>query len=252
MPLPVEDQSQLSVGGFAGIKKVQGLLVDINVEDPPASWENADKQIVRVSLEDATVLEMFGDEDPITFKDGKWNFTITYAKAGQTPTEGSVYNKCWLQSAKELGKVPSAFIGEMVVLEKQGRKLFDTVEMEDYTTSSGETKKRPVLDADGNKIVKPIYATADQTEDGRPSKSAFCFVGESSADSDDVKDHIKTIVTGLNSSAALRKLMTDTKAKQFPEYREKHKNGALAEFLGIEVVDDIYVDPEGADEDSSS
>ena len=242
MALPVENTEQLSIGGFQGIKKIQGLLVDIDVTDPPETWENRTKQVVKVSMEDTVVLEMFGDEDPMNLKDGKYSFYIPYVEAGKSPSANSIYSKCWLESAKELGKLPSEFIGEVVTLEKQGRKLFDKYLVEE----GADGKPKVKLDEEGKKMTEPILAVS---QNGLPKY--FCFVGETDSGSDDIKAHIISLITGLNDKAALRKLLTDPKAKQFPEYKDKLNSGSIAEYLGLAVVDGLFVTEE-TDEDSSS
>jgi hypothetical protein len=239
-PLPAEDESEFSVGGFQGIKKLRGLLVDIDVVDPPESWENRERQVVKVSLEDTVVLEMFGDEETFELKDGKFNFYIPYAAPGAKPHANSIYSKCWIASAKELGFAPSQKIGEYITLEKQPRLLFKQPIFEDVGG-----KKTVKLDDDGNKIYEEILAV---NESGRPNH--FCFVGDESAESENIKDYIVKLVSGLNEKAALRKLLVDQKAKQFPEYKDKMKVGAevLAEYLGLIVVDGKFAKPESGAE----
>ncbi len=130
MALPEENEKALAVGGFQGIKKIRGLLVGIDVQDPPESWERpkegATKQVVKVDTEDTVVLEMFGDEEAMELKDGKFSFYIPYVEAGKKPHQNSIYSRCWLASAKELGHIPSEFIGQYVTLEKQARLLFES------------------------------------------------------------------------------------------------------------------------------
>lgn len=235
MPLPIEQESEFSVGGFQGIKKIRGMLVDIDVVDPPEQWENQERQVVKVSLEDTTVLEMFGDEGSFELKEGKFNFFIPYTTPPAKPHANSIYSKCWIASAKELGALPSAFIGQYVTLEKQARLLFKKPIFED----DGTGKKKVKLDEDGEKIYEEIFAA---NELGRPNH--FCFTADEAADSVNIKDHIKKLVTGLNEKAALRKLLVDQKAKQFPEYKDKLNAGTLAEYLDLDIVDGKFVKPE--------
>ena len=237
-PLPVENERELSVGGFQGIKKIRGLLVDIDVVNPPETWENQEKQVVKVSLEDTGVLEMFGDEEPFELKDGKFNFYIPYVEVGKKPHQNSIYAKCWLASAKELGKVPSEFIGSYVTLEKQARLLFQKPVIDPAT-------KKPTLNEDGKKILEDILAV-DQS--GRPNH--FCFVADEAADSDDVQEYIRDLVTGLNQKAALRRLLIDQRAKQHPEYKVALNDGTLAELLDLVIVDDKFQKLEETNEDS--
>lgn len=247
MGLPIEDEKQLSVGGFQGIKKIRGLLIGINVEDPPESWERRPneplKQVVKVDMEDTIVLEMFGDEEAMELKDGKFSFYIPYTVAGKSPHQNSIYSRCWLASAKEIGVVPSKLIGQYVTLEKQPRLLFQTYVMED----DGTGKKVAKLDEAGEKIKEDILAVNQM---GLPNH--FCFVADETAEAENIKEYIRDLVTGLNQKAALRKLLVDQKAKQFPEYKDKLNSGELAEYLDLTVVDDKFTKPEEVDEASSS
>jgi len=239
MALPIEDEKQLSVGsGFQAIKKIRGLLNVIDVTDPPESWENREKQVVFVELEDVIILEMFNDEEAPNLTDNKFSFYIPYAKAGKTPTKGSIYNKCWFTSAKELGFKPSSRMGQYVTLEKQDRLLFpfyaDESEMEGNTeVALDENGKRKTKVVDGiEKVLVNLYA---RTKEGIPNH--FCFVEDETADSDNVKLEIRDLIMGLNESAALRKLVSNPKAKQFPEFRDKFKSGALLDELGLKWVE---------------
>ena len=62
MPLPLEQEKDVSLGGFQGIKKIRGLLVKIDVVSQPTSWEG-EGSVVKTDLEDATILEMLNDEE---------------------------------------------------------------------------------------------------------------------------------------------------------------------------------------------
>lgn len=240
MALPVESEKELSVGGFAGIKRIHGLLVNIDVQDPPENWERDEsnkKQIVRVDMADTTITEMFGDEEAFELKEddevGKFHFFIPYVEPGKKPSQNSIYAKCWLESAKELGKTPSQFIGQYVDLEKQPRKLFDK-----YVIDPDDPKKKKIkLDAEGKKMLEPVLAV---NQGGIPNH--FCFVASESAKPEDVDSYIKELVTGLNTTAALRKLIVDQKAKRHPEYRDMLKAGTLAEKLGMVLVEDKFTD----------
>lgn len=226
MALPEEREEQLSVGGFQGIKKIRGLLVDIDVQDPPASWENREKQVVVVKLEDATVLEMLGDEELFELKDRKFNFLVPYVEAGKKPHQNSIYAKCWLASAKELGHIPSEFIGSYVTLEKQPRLLFQRPIIDPAT-------KKAKLDEDGKKVLEDILAVDQQ---GRPNH--FCFVSDEATSSGDVNGYIRNLLAGANQTAALRRLILDVKAKQYPEYKVALNNGTLAGMLDLMLVGD--------------
>uniref|UniRef100_A0A6H1ZQ00 Uncharacterized protein n=1 Tax=viral metagenome TaxID=1070528 RepID=A0A6H1ZQ00_9ZZZZ len=232
MALPMERESDVGVSGFQGIKKVRGLLVNINVEPQPDKWDG-EGDVVKVYMEDTVILEMFQDEEPFELKigddKGKFTFVMPYklTSTGKI-SSGTGYDRCWRQSAKEMGKIPSDFIGQYVTLEKQPRLLFSTYEMEE-DDGTGK-KKTPKLDADGNKIKRDVLAVG---ENGLPKY--FCFVSDETADSDNVKAKVIETIVGLNASAAKRKLMVAF--KQYPEYKDALNAGTLADDLGLVVVD---------------
>lgn len=230
MALPLEKESEVSLGGYQGIKKLRGLLVGLNVVPQPSGWEGRGN-VVQVDLEDVTILEMSGGEDPFELKDGKFRFVIPYKlTAGGKIAPGTLYDKCWRASAKELGKLPSEFIGQYVTLEKQPRVLFPKLVLDPET-------KKVLIGEDGKKVVENILAVDSA---GRPK--CFCFVGDETVDSESTKNYIKGKVLGLNTKAALRALLGDTRARQFPEFKDKLKAGTLAEELGLVLVDDKFVE----------
>ena len=237
MSLPAEREDQLSIGGFQGIKKIKGLLLGVNVEDPPATWQRTDeKQVVKVDLADAVVLAVFGDEDPPELKEGKFSFFIPYVEAGKSPNKSSIYWKCWVETAeKATGKKPSASIGQIITLEKLPLKLFDTYLSKDKIKGKN---LELLLDNEGKEVIGKndtrkvrIYAKSQET--GLPNH--FCFVPNETLDSEGIKDYIKALVVGKNQKAALHDLLLDNRAKAFPDFKAKLKDGTLAEFLGLKL-----------------
>lgn len=248
-PLPLEQDKDVGVTGFQAIKKVRGLLISIDVQPQPESWDG-EGDVVRVDMEETTILEMFGDEETFDLKDGKFNFIMPYKlTSGGKIAPGTGYNECWRASAKEMGKIPSEFIGQYVTLDKQLRTLFTTYVLEENITGN----MRPVLDEAGEFIIKgdkvrvEVLAT---TQEGVPK--FFCFVADETADAENIKDYIRKLVVGLNERAVTRKLLVDPRAKQFKEFKDKHNAGTLAEYLGLVVVDGKFQEPKGIDEDSPS
>ena len=220
----VESTREASRGGFQGIKKVRGLLVDLKRVPPNPNWGNEygdPKDQIEFTLEDAAILEMFPGEEEFELKDNKFVGWVSYAAAGKTPHANSGYIKVWVASAERLGKKPSDFKGQYVTLDKIPTVLFKQPELDE--------NKKPLLDDEGKKIYKEIS-----------TDKVFGFIPDETANSEDVKDYIKTLVIGLNQKAALRKLLTDTRAKQFPEYKMMLNGGTLAAFLGLEIIDDKF------------
>jgi hypothetical protein len=210
----IESTKESSKGGFKGIKKVRGTLVDIKLVAPPEKWDST-KQQVQVFMEDTAVLEMFPGEDMFELKEGKFNFYIAYAEEGKKPTSNSSYIKVWVASAERLGKKPSDFIGKVVTLDKVRTKLFDT--------KNKETKEK-----------EEVW-----------TESCFGFSEDETSTSAGVKDYIKALVLGKNQKAALRELIIDPRAKQLPEFKEALGAGTLADMLGLVYVDDKFAEKEG-------
>jgi len=219
----VESSAGASRGGFQGIKKIRGMLTEIKKVPPrfTDSEYGPPKEQIEFTLEDAEILEMFPGEDEFELKEGKYTGWITYAEAGKTPSANSAYIKCWVASAEKLGKKPTDFIGQVVVLDKVKTLLFKKPQI--------GADKKPVLDAEGKKIMEEVA-----------TDKVFCFAGEESANAVDNKTYVANLLVGLNQKAALRKLLTDPKTKQFPEYKSKLADGMLAEFLGLTIVDEKF------------
>lgn len=226
----IESTKEASKGGFQGIKKVRGLLVDLKLVDAPESWDTTKLQL-QGTLEEAAILEMFLGEEEFELKEGKYSFLISYAEEGKTPHANSAYIKCWVASAEKLGKKPSAFVGQQVTLDRIPIVLFKR-------TIVGEDKK-PILDEAGEKTYEDIVST-----------SCFSFIPDETADSENIKDYVRGKVVGLNQKAALRPLAMDTKIKQFPEFKQRLNDGTLAEYLGLSLVDEKF--QKGKDENSNS
>ena len=221
----VESSKEAIKGGFQGIKKAKGLFVSIDKVPPlftgTSDWGTEPKEQIKFILEDAAILEMFPGEEEFELKDGKFIGYVSYAEEGKKPHANSAYIKCWVASAEKLGKKPSQFVGTVVTLEKLPVVLFKKTILDD--------EKQPILGEDGKKTYEEVVTT-----------STWCFVTNETVDSEDVKEHVKKLLDGVKESGVLRKLLVDTKAKQFPELRDKHKAGTLAEYLGMTVVDGKY------------
>jgi len=205
----IESTKESSKGGFKGIKKIRGTIVDIKLVDPPESWDST-KQQAQIFMEDTAVLEMFPGEDMFELKDGKFNFYIAYAEKDKKPSGNSAYIKVWVASFEKVGKKPSDFIGKVVTLDKVRTKLFDT--------RNKETKEKEEVWAEG----------------------CFGIVADENSGSADVKDYIKGLIVGKNQKAALRELLVDSRAKQLPEFKEALSKGTLAELVGLTIVDDVF------------
>lgn len=243
--------AEASTGGSYGdIKKVRGFLVDMN-RVPPREWDEAQygkpdfepKEQIKVDFEEAIVLETFSGDDPPELKTddvvGKWSFYVPYqtpenTKKGRKPHANGIYMRCFVASSEELGEQqagkkvsPVERIGTFCTVERQSRLLFSRPELDE--------NKKPKLDDEGEKIMVEIYSADDE---GKPRSGAWCFVEDEAGDSSTMTDYIAGILDGLNVKAALRVLLTDPKAKQFPTYKDMLKEAPeiLAEALGMKVT----------------
>ena len=211
-----ENTEEASISGFAGIVKVRGFLVDLDLVPPPDNWDT-NKDQIKFVLKDAVVLETL-DGKEFELKDGEFSTYQAYCEGGileeATPSKNSGWYKGTVPSARALGKTPSGFVGGYATLEHREIVLFESKDKET-----------------GEKI---------------PHKSrVWHFIEDEGSDSSSMVDHIRSIVIGLGEKASLRKLMSDAKAKQFPQYKLDHKAGVLAEKLGLVIVDGKYQAPEG-------
>lgn len=226
----VETTKEASKGGYQGIKKVRGILTSLT--RVPSKFTEGEfgkpKDQIEVALEDAAILEMLKGEDEMELKEGKYTFWVPYAEPQKTPNQNSIYMKVWIASAEAMGKTPTQMIGEYVTLERKKVDLFKT--------DRDEAKKPLGTDEEGNKIYRYIS-----------TNKHFCFVTEESADAPDTVAYIKELVVGKNKTAALRALVMDGRAKQFPEYKESLSNDTLGELLGVKEVDGVFQDAEDKD-----
>lgn len=231
----VESTAQASRGGFQGIKKVSGVLMDLELVDAPETWSTKKKQI-KVTLADAKVLEMFPGEDAFEIKDN-FTFFVPYAEEGKTPNANSIYMRVWVASAEALGESlfgkkmkPSEFKGQVVTLDKVAIKLFDAPKVDE--------NKKPIIGEDGKKIMEAVYAV---DQNGRPNH--FSFVKEEKSSDQSVKDYVKLLVAGLNAKAALRQLMLDSKTKNYSELKDSLSASPteFAKFIGMTYVDEKFV-----------
>jgi hypothetical protein len=230
----IETTKEASVGGFAGILAVRGLLVDLDLVAPPEGWETTKDQM-KASLEDAVILEMREGEDEFELNEGKFSCMWPYADKGKTPHKNGIWMRTAVASAEAMKKRPSQFVGEVITLRKIPTPLFKQPVLEEDPNSG---RKKPVLDDEGKKVYEEVVVD-----------NYFCFVPDEAADSDNVKEHIRDILDGLTDKAALRKLMIDQKAKQFPEFKDTLKESPekLAKELDLLFEDGKFMKVEDED-----
>lgn len=211
----IETEKEASKGGFQGIKTVRGLVKAVELSDPPEGWKTTKDQI-KVSLVDAAVLEMDDPKEEVfELREGKFDFYYGYAEKGRKPTTGSPYIVVLVRSAAKIGKKPSELVGTVQTFSKIPVKAFPLAK---------------------NKRENP------DVEEWVTFDGYFSVIADEGADSNATKTYIKDLVKGLNKSAALRALIVDERAKQFPEFKEALNNGSLADLVGLKLVDDKFVE----------
>lgn len=207
----VQSTKEAAKEGFKNIKKIRGLVVNMDVVPAPDTWGTS-KQLFKIWMEDVNILDYFNPEDLIELKDNKLEISYTYAEPGQKPKAVSPYMKCLVASTEKMGKLLESFIGQVVTMEK--------IPVQGFKTKNKETGVEEVV----------MY------------EDYFSIVPDEGQDNPDTKNYIKTLISGLNVSAAMRKLMLDSRASQFPEFKDMLQKGTLAEYLGLKVVEDKFVE----------
>jgi len=209
----VESTKEASVGGYQGIKTIRGVLVRLEKKASKFTEGFGGKPApdqMEFELSDAAVLEMKPNEEEFELTDGKFTGWETYAAPGRVPHKNSTYMRCWVASAEALGKSPSQFLNEYVTLSRVDTLLF-------------KRKKEGT----------------DETEEIRTDKH-WCFVKDAE-DTGDIVEHITGLVVGKNKSAAVRALLIDNRAKQYPMYKDAATADNLPSVLPtVKLVDDVF------------
>jgi len=159
-----------------------------------------------IVLSEAAILEMKGGEPEPELNDETFTIYMPYAKPGRRPHKNSLYIKGLVASAEKMGKTPNDFTGGFVTLERIPVDLGFHLEGEEE-----------------NVVV-----------DG------WCYAEDEGGSAGNIVDHVRELVVGTKKAAAVRNLMMDARAKQYPEYKDALDNGTLAELLGLEVVDGVF------------
>ncbi len=214
----VETTAGASKGGFAGIKKIRGLQVELKKIPQPENWGSdydAKDQVV-ITLEDASILEMAPGEEPFELKENKYTGYVAYAKTGKTPHANSGYIKGFVASAEKLGKTPTGFNGQYVTLEKKSVVCFQKPKIDPET-------KKPILGEDGKKVLEDVVA------------NVWTYVADETSGSASVRDVARNKIAGLSQKAALRVLLSHVQLKNYPEYKDALQNGTLASMLELTI-----------------
>ena len=230
MSIPTKHSSEAVSGGFRDILKIEGVLEDINVK--PSKFEKGygDKPArdqAEFVLHEAIILEMKPGAPEPDLQDDTFKTWQDYAPKGQLmASKHMFFGRYCLPSAEAL----DAKRRGVDVKEGRWENLKGTrVILEKVEKPMG---KVPVDPKDPTSEKKEVFKT----------DFVFCLDEESSS-ATNIVEHIKKLVVGQKKPVALRALNIDSRAKQYPQYIEALKNEKLAEMLGLEVVDGIFMEP---------
>ena len=225
----IKRTEDLPEGGFAAIVKVRGVLLPPK-RVPSRYKESLYKTIpddqLEITVEDAEILEMLGNQPAPELRDGKFTFWLNYAPPVQSPTKQTrnFFTRGFASSAQALWdkREPEAkkgwldFVGQVVCLEKKPVLLM--------TVPQENTEER-----------KEVWQTN------------FIFVEDSDTAPVDIDAYVRESLIGKNKATALRWLVMDAKVRRNPKYKEALNNDTLAELLELEVHDGIFSAKETAE-----
>ena len=217
----IESTKEASKGGFQNIKAVRGLVINVDVVDPPATWKDATKKQFKIWLDDAAIIERFDPSDDFELKENKFEFQYPYAEPGKKPSAVGPYMRCLVAVLEAVGKKPSELIGQVVTFRKTPTDAgFDSKNKE-----TGEKKK----------VVYDQY---------------FVPVEDEGAANINTLAYMKEGLKGKNIKAALRWLIMDDRAKQLPEFKDALNDGSLATKVGLVLVNETFEEPKVAESNS--
>jgi len=211
----VESSKEASRGGFQNIKTIRGMVVKMDVVDPPPTWQTTKKQF-KVWLEDAAILERFDPDDEFNLKEGKFEFQYPYAEVNKKPSAVGPYMRCMVMPLEKVGKKPSMLVGHITSFSK-------------IPTPAGFSNK--------NEAGEKVDVVYDQY---------FVPVEGDTLNSPDTLAYIKAGVKDKHLKQALRFLVVDDRAKLMPEFKDMLNAGTLGAKVGLELVNDVFTEPKSA------
>lgn len=213
----IESSSEAVKGGFQSILKVRGTFE--SQERVPSrfdsGWDGKDPaDDVEITLNNATILKMEEGEPEPELKDDVFHFRMKYAAPNKPkPNQNTFYVKGWLKSFEAIGKKPSDFLGQEIIIEAKEVEIF---------------KKR-------NKETGEINPV---------SQTNFVLSTDAEADVAELADHIVEICVGKKVSGVARVLLLDSRTKNAADVRAKAKDdieGFLTEY-GMKVNDEGLIE----------
>lgn len=200
-------------GGFRDVKKIRGRIVSMVRETGSITRDGVERSTVsmRISMEDAEVLETISGDPAVALEDSKFGFWHPYSN-----NKVSLWIQGFLTSAEEMGFALPDDIGsdKVVVLEKKETILLDPKTGDPLITKEGEQRK-------GTNFV---FIEAEG-------------VGGSS---EELVDYVIDKIVGRTPVAATRAVALDPKCKGNKEIVSSVKDGSFALAHGVKVVKGVY------------
>lgn len=200
----------VSKGAYQGVLKIRGRQESIaRIPGKDFGGGGAVKDQAQIRLTEVAILRMAEGESEPELKDDAYTIWVPFAVPGKQPNKNTLWAKGIVASAVALGKEPPEFNGSFVTMERILIPLFspETKEMVEYPT--------------------------------------WAYVKDDEGSGVNIKEHIKSLVIGATEAVATRNLLTDAKAKQYPDYRKALQNGTIGELLGVVLIDGKFQTKEG-------
>ena len=208
----ITSTKQASKGMYANILCVRGRLVSMERVPPPKAWGASKfggepKDLCQMTLEDAEVLKVVEGAPTPQLKDGKYAFSIPYAKPGDIePHESSAFVRGFLKSAEELGIMPDW--KDKVITIQRGDLLFEGLTSDD-----------------GSPVVAKTWFCVGEPEGVLP-----------------LDEYIKQLILGKKPTVAIHDLLLDGRVRASPDAKAVRAGIESGEYLtehGLEVIEGI-------------
>ena len=211
----VTKSKDASLGSWRSVLKFSGTLVGVkNIGVPPKS--QFEKEMLELSFENATILQMREGEDAPELKDGKYTVRVGYAKKGHKPHKNSFYIQHFIDSAEKLcnaRNIPEGGLAELIntdiVMEYK-----DNVEISKH--GGGDTGDDPL------------------------TSSGWVFALDGAGKQEPIEEAVKREILGKNKAQALRAIVSNFRTNADPQWRQALNDGTIAEKLGVKLVEGVF------------
>ena len=192
-----------SKGGFAGIRKIEGDIVDITEEENPFQ---TDRVQAVVWMENVIIHEMVPGEAEPELQDDKFKFFYGLAKKGSKPSNRGMWVLGWLASAAKAG-----------------------VDIE--TIIVNKTPVHAILEWTAIPLGFKDKQTGDEVEGHN-----FIFAGDEAVDTIDIWEYATSLMVDKSPGGASREIAMSGRTKRNEDITQaiKDKNWLL---FGLELGD---------------